>query len=176
MPFLLNVGRFEHKKGQDVLVKAFQQIADTFPDLLLVMIGASVGGESAKVREIVRQSGLEHRIVVLENVPHERIAVFLKAARVFVLPSRREGLPFAILEAGVCEAPVVGTACVGVPEVIQDRVTGRLVPVEDAGALAAAISDLLLDEAECRQLARNLHRLIKEQFTWKRAYEDYVRL
>jgi glycosyltransferase involved in cell wall biosynthesis len=176
-PFLLNVGRFQHTiKGQDILIKAFRRLASKFPDLLLVMIGGSVEVESEEVRGIVRASNLEHRIVMLENVPHERIAVFLKAARLFVLPSRREGLPIAILEAGVWKAPVVAAACVGVTEVVEDRVNGRLVPVDDAEALATAISELLLDDVESRRLGENLYRSVTEQFTLQRAYEDLAGL
>jgi len=175
-PFLLNIGRFEHKKGQDVLVKAFRRIAARFPDLLLVMVGASVGAESEPVHQLVRDSGLQDRILVFENVPHEHIPVFLRATRVFVLPSRREGFPFALLEAGALKAPSVAAACVGVPELIEDGVTGRLVAVEDDGGLAEAISDLLLDEAESRRLGANLYRRVSEGFTWKQAYEKYLRL
>ncbi len=173
--FLLNVGRYEHKKGQDVLIRAFEEIAADFPDLSLVMIGAT-GTDTDKIRELVARSPLSQRIFMLENIPHQQVPAYLKAALLFVLPSRREGLPFAILEAAACGKAVVGAAAVGVPELIEDRVTGRLVPVDDDNALAEAISDLVAHRDLREQVAVNLHQLVKTQFTWRQAYEKYMRL
>jgi len=175
-PFLLNVASFEYKKGQDVLIRAFERIADEFPDLVLVMIGATVGEQTVELQRIARESPKRDRILMLENVPHERIPVFLRAARVFVLASRREGLPFAILEAGACETPIVATACIGVPEIVEDGVTGRLAPVDDDAALSSAVRDLLIDEPKRKQLAANMYRLVAEKFTWRAAYEKFIRL
>ncbi len=173
--FLLNVGRYEHKKGQDVLIRAFEQIAVDFPDLSLVMIGAT-GTDTDKIRELVARSPVSRRIFMLENIPHQQVPAYLKAALLFVLPSRREGLPFAILEAAACHKPVVAAAAVGVPELIEDRVTGRLVPVDDDHALAEAISDLVAHHELRAQVADNLHRLVRTEFTWRQAYEKYMSL
>jgi glycosyltransferase involved in cell wall biosynthesis len=173
--FLLNIGRYEHKKGQDLLIRAFEQIADRFPRLFLVMIGAP-GTETSKIRELVARSPVSERISMIENVPHEQVPAYLRAALVFVLPSRREGLPFAILEAAACRKPVVAAAAVGVPELIEDQVTGRLVPVEDDRALAEAISDLVAHSDLRERVAENLHRLVSREFTWRQAYDHYMRL
>jgi glycosyltransferase involved in cell wall biosynthesis len=175
-PFLLNVAGFERKKGQDVLIRAFERIAGEFPDLVLVMIGSSSGEATTAVRAMVQESPLRNRILMLENIPHERIPLFLQAARVFVLASRREGLPFAILEAAACLTPVVATACIGVPEIVQDGITGRLVPVDDDAALANAIRDMLTDEVKRKQFAANMYRLVNEKFTWRATYEKWVGL
>lgn len=174
-PFLLNVGKYEHKKGQDVLIRAFEQIASVFPLLHLVMIGAT-GPEIEQIRRKVKDSPFTERIVMFENVPHESIPAFLKSALLFVLPSRREGLPFAILEAAACRKAVVAAACVGVSELVQDGVTGRLVPVDDSDALALAISDLLGNDKLRQQLAQALHRCVQRDFTWQAAYRKYVSL
>ena len=175
-PFLLNVARYEHKKGQDILIRAFEQIAGRFPDLMLVLIGASSGPESDISRKLVAQSPLRDRIFRLENVPHERIAVFMQSARLFVLASRREGFPFVILEAGALGVPVVASACIGVPEVITDGETGRLSPVEDANGLARIIEDVLMDEEKRKRMGENLRRLVTEEFSWKASYEKYIAL
>lgn len=175
-PFLLNVGRFHPNKGHDILIRAFEQVGARWARMLLVMIGASVGGESAAVRHMVEQSRLRDRILMLENVPHERVAVFYKHASLFILPSRREGFPFVLLEAGAMRAPVVAAACTGVPELIEDRVTGRLVPVEDSTALAVAIEELLSNESEARRLAENLHQRVVENFTWDAIVEQHLAL
>ncbi len=174
--FLLNIGRYEHKKGHDILIKAFEQLSVRFPDLMLVTIGGSVGGESAGVRRLVDQSTARERILMLENVPHPKVGIFLTNAALFVLPSRREGFPFVLLEAGATQTAVVAAACLGVPEIIEDGVTGRLVPVEDPVALAAAIEDLLLDEAKRLRVAQALHQLVSQRFSWKAIYQKHLAL
>ncbi len=174
--FLLNVARYEPKKGHDILIKAFENLAIEFPELILVTIGGSVGGESAPVQAMVHQSPARERILMLENIPHPQVGVFLKAAKLFVLASRREGFPFVLLEAGAMQIPVVATACLGVPEIIEDGVTGRLTPVEDADALAAALADLLRHDEKRGQLAEALHRLVARQFTWTAIYQRHQEL
>lgn len=176
LPFLLNIARFEPKKGHDILLRAFERIAHRWPALQLVMIGASVAGESAAVRCRVDESPVRDRIVMLENVPHEHVPAFYKHASLFVLASRREGFPFVLLEAGAARLPVVASACIGVPELIEDGVTGRLAPVEDDAALAQAMEDLLGNEPEARRLAENLHRRVLENFVWDALLERHLAL
>jgi len=173
--FLLNVGRFEHQKGQDILIHAFEEIAETFPDLFLVMIGMP-GTETDEIKRMVVDSPVAARIVMIENLPHECVPAFLKAALLFVLPSRREGLPLVILEAAACRKPVIAAAAVGVPELIQDRITGRLVPIDDERSLAEAISDLVSNRDLRETVAEGLHQLVREHFTWAQAYEKYMNL
>jgi glycosyltransferase involved in cell wall biosynthesis len=82
----------------------------------------------------------------------------------------------AILEAAAAGKPVVTTRTCGAAEIIEDGVTGRLVALEDAGALADAMCELLEDKEQARAMAENLRRKVLDEFTWRRAYESYVRL
>jgi glycosyltransferase involved in cell wall biosynthesis len=173
--FLLTIGRYEHKKGHDVLIAAFERIAGRFPDLLLVLVGAA-GTGSEVVEKRVAESPVNSRILMFESLPNASMPVFLDAALIFVLASRREGFPVVLLEAGACGRPVVATAAIGNVDTIRDGETGRLVPVDDANALADAIADLI-DRPETRErLAANLLHSVREEFTWQRAYEQFIRL
>ena len=171
--FLLNIGKFEYKKGHDTLLEAFEAIASSFPDVLLVLVGAT-GPKTNGIRKLVEASHFSERILMLENIPHEHVACYLKAASIFILPSRREGLPFAILEAAACKLPVVATSIPGVTEVITDGVTGRLVPAENPAELAEAISDLLSDAQRRTLLADGLFELVKTKFSWDTTYRAYI--
>jgi starch synthase len=175
-PFLLNIARFEYKKGHDVLIRAFERVASHTADLQLVMIGGAVGDESAAVRQLAEASPCRDRILMLENMPHQRVPIFLRAALLFVLASRREGFPFVLLEAGAFRKPVVATSCIGVPELIEDGVTGRLAPVDDDVALAQSIEDLLEDEVKRNGLAENLHRRVQEEFNWPVVVKQHLAL
>ena len=173
--FLLTIGRYEHKKGHDVLITAFERIAGRFPDLLLVLIG-DTGSGTEVVTQRVAESPVHSRILMFQRLPNESMPVFLDAALLFVLASRREGFPIVLLEAGACRKPVVATAAIGTVDMIRDGETGRLVPVDDSEALADAIADLLEHPEKRDRLAGNLHRSMQEVFTWQRAYEQFVRL
>jgi len=173
--FLLNIGKFEHKKGQDTLLLAFESVAQSFPELMLVLIGAT-GPKTDEIRQRVQSSRWSGRILMFENVPHHEVASYLKAASIFVLPSRREGLPFAILEAAACKVPVIATEIPGVNEVVTENVTGRLVPVDNPDELARAISDLLEDDEKRQMFANRLFELVSTRFTWDSAYHRYLTL
>jgi glycosyltransferase involved in cell wall biosynthesis len=70
----------------------------------------------------------------------------------------------------------VATASCGVEEIIKDGVTGRVVPLEDDAALAAAISETLSNPEQARIMADKLYELVRERFTWRRAAEQYAAL
>jgi glycosyltransferase involved in cell wall biosynthesis len=116
-------------------------------------------------------------------VPHKDLTPFYQRAELFIAPATdAEGLGLAAVEAQLCETPVVASSVGGLPEVVADRVSGRLVPPGDPAALAAAISDALSDpsrratwgrEGRARVLARFDAGVCARQY--KTIYEDVVR-
>lgn len=173
--YVLNVAAFLPQKGQDVLIRAFAPIAKRFPDVLLALVGQT-GPFLAEIQDEARRQGLADKILILENVPHDRIAAFLERAALFVLASRREGLPIVLLEAAAFALPIVTTAVDGVPELIVHGRNGRLVPADDSDSLEREMSRLLADPEEARRLGEEHRRVVSEQFGWPAAYEKYVRL
>jgi glycosyltransferase involved in cell wall biosynthesis len=94
----------------------------------------------------------------------------------FVLPSLTEGLPMALLEAIASKRPVIATRVGGVPEVIQDGSSGRLVDPGDAKALARAIQGLLDDPEGGRRMAENAYETVRETFSAERMTQRYLDL
>jgi glycosyltransferase involved in cell wall biosynthesis len=131
---------------------------------------------SGEVRQAVAHSPFSARILMVENVPHHEVSAYLKAACAFVLPSRREGLPFVILEAAASKVPIIASDIPGVREVVTDGITGRLVPVDRPAALIQAITDHLQDEKQGAIFSSRLFELVSAEFTWAHAYEQYVSL
>lgn len=129
------VGRLLRHKGHDVTVAAARRLAARRPDLQFLLLGDGP-----------RRVELERSVRDLPNVSllgHERnIGDYLAALDLFVFPSLTEGLGSSILEAMQAGVPVVASAAGGIPDLIEDGVTGLLVPPGDDAALAAAIAEV----------------------------------
>jgi glycosyltransferase involved in cell wall biosynthesis len=145
---LLAVSRLTHQKGIDVAIRALPALAD---DTVLVVLGE--GPERAALQRLARELGLEQRVFLLGRVPD--VAAWLRRASVFVHPARWEGFGLAVLEAMLARLPVVASDVSSLPELVSEGQTGILVPPDDAGALAHAITRAL---EESQLGARGLER------------------
>ena len=139
---LVYVGRFQHVKGVDILLRAMREVVNERPETHLVVIGGSFytkgAGEEGQLRELVRELQLEKHISFVGVKSGHEIARILQESALLVLPSRRESFGTVLIEALACGTPVVATRCGGPEDIINDNV-GALVPVEDEQALAEAI-------------------------------------
>lgn len=154
-PFrIVCVGAFDLLyKGQDVLIRAFSQLRDQIFELVMVGDGVRL----PVMRKLAANMGCSHQVRFLGQLATgDAVRQVLDASHLFVLPSRQEGLPRAMLEAMARALPCVGSAVGGIPEILEKQC---LVPVGDASALASKISTLASDADELARLsARNLAR------------------
>ncbi|HOX22858.1 MAG TPA: glycosyltransferase family 4 protein [Elusimicrobiales bacterium] len=134
-------------KGLDVLLKAWPQVPRDCPGAELRIVG---GGDSAPYQEFAAALGVAESVRFF-GAASELDRVYSEAA-VFLLPSRREGMPNALLEAMAHGLPCVASAIPGMEELVEDGRTGLLVPPEDAQALAVALMRLLKDPELSRRL------------------------
>ena len=139
---MTTVGRLAPPKDPLTLLTACRSVKG---DFVLMVVGD--GELRGTVESSVSNGGLEHSVILAG----ERVDVpeILAASDVFVLSSRKEGLPYTIIEAMVAGLPVVATRVGGVPELVEDGVTGFLVPPGDPRALAEALQNVL-DDSELR--------------------------
>lgn len=173
--YILNVATFEHKKGQDVLVRAFARLAADQPEIDLILIGGD-GPTWESITTLVAALGLQHRVTCLKNLPHGEVIAYVEKAIIFAFPSRYEPLGIAMLEAAMFSVPVVASRVDGIPEVINSNEIGILVPAEDVVALEAALRKLLADGDLRAALGENLRQRVLREFTWHKAWETYVSL
>ena len=140
-PVIGTVGRLNEVKRQDVLIRAFALVRQRLPDAHLVLVGD--GPLLADLRSLAGQLGVMEAVHFVGYQPHS--GPFLKSMDVFALTSRSEGMPQAVIEASIMGLPVVASRVGGLPEVVQDGVTGTLFEAGDHAALAAALTHYLVD-------------------------------
>lgn len=176
---VVTVGRFEERKGHDVLLAAFEKLLARRPQARLWLIGGE-GNNLEATRS--RAASLGDRVRFFINVPHARVIPTVAQADVFAFSSRwrkgemGEGLPIAILEAGALGLPVVTTRCCGAAEVITSGKSGLLVNLEDADALAEGMENLLADRPRALQMGAALQRIVMSDFQWSCAWRSYREL
>jgi glycosyltransferase involved in cell wall biosynthesis len=171
-PLLLAVARQEYPKGLDVLLRALPAVRAEYPAVHAVVAGRE-GHHTADLHVLADQLHLKGAVTFLGS--RSDVADLLCAADVFVLPTRREGFPGAVLEAMALEAPIVATAIPSVSEAVVAGEHALLVPPDDAGALAAAIVAVVASPEAARQRALAARSRFEECFTIERAADGMVR-
>ncbi len=147
-PFIVTAGRLEPQKGQDVLLRAFAA-SRACDELDLMILGD--GSRRGALQALAAKLGVAERVRFLGFQANPW--AWFGTARLFVLPSRWEGFPNALLEAMACGAPVVASACdYGPREAVAHGRTGLLTPVGDVEALRAAMDALLGDPERAQTL------------------------
>ena len=166
---LLFCGLLIPRKGLPNLLEAVAIARDRGGDVRLRLAGqATMPEHERELRDTVRRLGLETRVEFLGGLSPEALAAELARAAVFVLVSKQETLPVAILEAMAAGKPVVASPVGGIPRVVLDGETGFLVPHGDPSALADHILRLLADPELRRRLGSNARRAARDRFTLDR--------
>ena len=140
-PNVLAVGRHQAQKGFDLLLGAWREVVGAMPEARLRIVGE--GPLSSELAALANQLGVASSIEW--TAPTDRIEVLYREAAVFVLSSRYEGMPLALLEAQALGVPAVAFDCPTGPREIVSAETGIVVPAEDVSALAAGVVRLLRD-------------------------------
>jgi len=155
-PLLIAVGNLVELKGHALLIEAVALLSTTCPTLQLVIAGE--GPERERLQSMIMQYGLAERVRLLGAIAQEELAPWYAAADLFVLPSSREGLPNALLEALACGTPAIATAVGGIPEVLAEAPEiGELLRERSAEAIAEAVRSWLardVDRAAVRRRAQ----------------------
>jgi len=148
--YLLSLARLNPLKGHDVLLSAFRMVAEREKNIHLIIAGD--GPQRIRLHAIALAFGLKDRVTLLGEVGRERVKELLAGCEFLVHHSWSEGIPFAVLEAMASGKAVVGTRVGGIPEVVSDLETGRLVPPGDSESLAKAMLFLLHDGDQCKAM------------------------
>ncbi|MCR4405517.1 MAG: glycosyltransferase [Anaerolineae bacterium] len=173
VPVLLTVGRLVEKKGLQYLVKACRILVEQGYEFECLIVGQ--GPEEKMLRQLIREYGLGERVHLLGAMPQERVRELFRRADLFVLPcvvasnGDRDGIPVVLIEAMAMGLPVVSTSLSGIPELIENGVSGWVVSPHDEEELAGAMAKLLRDPHQRARMGAVGRRKVLEEFNIERS-------
>lgn len=167
------VGHLAPIKGHDLFVRAAALVSAERPDVRFMIIGEDKSPQMdhrRSLEQLIAELGL-HGVVTMPGW-RDDIDVALSSLTLFVSAARSEPFGLAIVEAMAAGLPIVATASEGALEIIEDGVSGRLVPTDNPETLAQAVKDLLDNPVECSRLARNAQRVARDHYSLARMARD----
>lgn len=170
-PRVLFAGRLIERKGLPVLLRALARVARE-REVVLDLVGE--GHERPRLERLATELGIAERVRFHGWVSQEDLDRLYRACTVFVLPSvvdargDTEGLGVVLIEALRYRKPVIGSEVGGIPDIVEDGLSGLLVPPGDPEALAQALQRVLDDPALARRLGEDGFRYVAEKFAWER--------
>ena len=168
---LIQVGRFQKPKNQDVSVAAMRHVLHRHESVHLLLVGE--GPDVAQTKELAQQLSLAANVHFLGL--RSDVTELLGGADIFLLPSSWEGLPISFLEACANSLPLIGTDVPGIRDVVGRRPQcAKLVPPRNPEALAHAICDALDDEKWLQSAGNNAHQLVENDFSLGSMVDQYV--
>jgi glycosyltransferase involved in cell wall biosynthesis len=177
---LLAMGRFVGKKGYEFLLHACKQLADDGVDFHLTLAGD--GPRAFQLKRLARNLGLDGRVSFPGFVSYDAVSGLFRAADIFIMPSvvhasgDRDGIPTVIMEALTHRVPVIATNVSGIPELIEDGVTGLLIPEKDPAAIARAALRLINDRPAALAMAERGRAKVRELFDPERNHKKVLEL
>lgn len=176
--WLGTIAELHRNKGLDILIDAFARLVKNLISsqlgwsLYLVIIGE--GEEHGRLEKLISSKRLEGRIILLGQVEDAR--KYLKAFDIFILPSRTEAFPYALLEAGYAGLPIIASEVGGIPEIITDAESGLLVPAGNVAELEKSLK-YMITKAHYRALVGpNIEKKIKADFSFKQMLKETIEL
>jgi L-malate glycosyltransferase len=163
-PVIGIVGRIVHQKGHTILFDAMTEVIREIPDVVLMIIGE--GPERQKLMEKASSLNIKKNIIWLGEQTQNKVFEFYAIMDIFAMPSLYEGFGLTAAEAMTAGVPVVGTRIEGLSEVIEDGVSGLLVPPQDSVSLASALIALLKDKERRREMGAAARMRVEENYAY----------
>lgn len=166
---LLTVATLDVRKGHDTVIRALPELRKRVPDIAYVIVGS--GPNEKRLRRLAAGSEAPEAVVFTGSLPRADVLAFLAACEVFAMISRQvgtnvEGFGIVFLEAGALGKPVVGGRSGGIPDAVEDGVTGLLVDPLSPGEVASAVAGIMLDGALARRFGEAGYERTARLFTW----------
>jgi glycosyltransferase involved in cell wall biosynthesis len=166
---ILFLGRLGDRKGTYDLIKAFKLVLDRKSDVKLILAG---DGEIDECKNLAISLGIEHKIDFPGWIGANEKKILLNNCKIFVLPSYNEGFPLSILEAMSNRLPIISTNIGGIPEELDDTISGYLINPGDVEMLAVHILKILDDKDLCNSIGLQARKKFEDNFTIEKIIQD----
>jgi phosphatidyl-myo-inositol dimannoside synthase len=173
---VLTIGRLQRRKGHDFAIEAIARLRTSHPHVRYLIVGK--GDEERRLRELIATHDIGEHVRIIGEVSEAELPRYYASADIFLHPNRIdedgdvEGFGIVFLEAAAAGLPTIGGASGGVPEAVEQNVTGLLVSGRDVEEIATAIKRLV-DSAELRvRLGTAGRARVRKAFTWEKAAAD----
>lgn len=166
------ISELHNNKGLHYLVESMESVVKKHKDAIMVVIGE--GEQRESLTEHIKKSGLEKNFFLVGYIDHAN--EYLKALDIFVFPSIKEGLPYALLEAGMASLPVISTTVGGIPDIIEDMKTGILIQPKNTRDLTHAISFMLEHPKDIKRYGKSLKEQVSTKFSSIKMLENIDKL
>ena len=160
--WLVNTARLERQKAQDDVIRALPLLGPAHVKFLVV----GGGTDEAMLRSLAKELKVESRVMFAGQVTRDEVTAYRKASDIFVGPSRSEGLGNAFLSAMASRLPVVATREGGLADIMEDGVTGWVVPKGNPEAIAAAVKDILSNPDKARRIGDTARAMVEQNYDW----------
>ncbi len=162
---IVAIGSLFERKGFDILINAWAEIAEDFPQMSVEIYGD--GPQRAVLQSLAENKGVADSVTFHGKVEHKTIRDALSEARVFVHPSRSEGFPHVRLEAMASGCPVIASDIWGTQEMIRDGTDGIIVPTKNVAALSSSMTRILSNRKLAAEMGQNARERAATKFDWK---------
>jgi glycosyltransferase involved in cell wall biosynthesis len=182
---ILSVGRLIEKKGFEYAIDAVGQLVKKYPEIEYTIIGS--GPLEPELRAQIKRLGLENIIRIKSGISNERLLDEYKKAGLFILPCIQardgdmDGIPVVLMEAMAMGKVVISTSVSGIPELIEDKISGLLVKPNDPKALSNAMDMILGEKVDVDSMGKQARKKVIEEFNLKdqvssmnRIFEDVL--
>ncbi len=167
--YVLYVGNLKKEKGVIELLEGFAAIHSDHPNLHLVFAGP--GNLKAVIENRAKELGIAQYVNLLGGVNHDQLPPLIANAKLLALPSYNEGVPNVVLEAMACGTPVLATSVGGIPEVVDEKVCGKLVPEKSVQGVTDGLKYVLKHQWSKHDIKQH-----SSKFSWQNNKKQLINL
>ncbi len=168
----------EEKYGVKYLIQSFKVISDKYKDAPLKLLIVGSGSLEEELKNETRRLNIENKVVFTGNVPFEKVPLYQNMLSISVSLSifDSESFGVAIVEASACEKPVIVSDVGGLPEVVEDGVTGIVVPKQNVNKTVEALEKLIFDEKLQAQMGKAGRERVKKMYNWEENVQQMIKI
>ena len=171
---ILCVARYTKQKRLDTLIEALSLLKEEGLDFKAILIGE--GEEEENLKKMIQTQALSKEITLLPLMSQQELSRYYRESDVVILPSVDEGFGLVLVEAQLCQTPVIGADSGGIPDIIEPEKTGLLFPPGEVHSLAYSIKRMLTDKELARNLTLNAYQKARKRFSPENIAQEFIRI